>query len=215
MDRLFDEAGNLITERLGSKKINKSPEKTFKCQFCEFEYDSKSARAGHERWCDNNPKSKKINKSPEKIFKCQFCESEYDSKSAKAGHEQWCDDNPNTRKTKTKPESKKIALIPEKEIFYCQFCEQEWDKNRSKIQHERWCKKNPNPRQYRNKRFSFQEPEKKKPKKKQEKAKIKSKTKIPKGNNIIKELKEFDKTFGLTDEQIVKYIRDKIDHDKM
>lgn len=213
MDRLFNEAGNLMTEKPKSDKVDLIPEKTFKCRYCEFEYDSKSARAGHEQWCDNNPESKKIDVIPEKIFKCQFCEFEYDSKSARAGHEQWCDDNPNTRKTnplksKTNLESKKIDLIPEKEIFYCQFCEQEWDNDRSKIQHERWCSKNPNQRQYRKIKTEDKKPEKRK-------AKIKPKIETLKGIDIIKELREFDKVFGLTDKQIVKYIRDKMENDEM
>jgi len=95
-----------------------------------------------------------------------------------------------------KPKSDKV--ISEKEVFCCQYCDKEWDKNRSKIQHERWCSNNPNPRKYR-KEGSVKDPK--------EKSQIKSK---PKEIDVIKELRDFDKSFGLTDEQIVKYIRDKI-----
>jgi len=98
-----------------------------------------------------------------------------------------------------KPESDK--LIPEKEVFCCQYCEKEWDNERSNFQHERWCSNNPNKREYRKTETV------KKPK---EKAQITPKTKIPKGIDIIKELRDFDKIFGLTDEQIVKYMRNKI-----
>jgi len=98
-----------------------------------------------------------------------------------------------------KPESDKV--IPEKEVFCCQYCEKEWDNKLSNIQHERWCDKNPNPRKYR------KEESVKKPK---EKAQIRAYAKKPRKIDIIKELRDFDKTFGLTDEQIVKYIRNKI-----
>ncbi len=99
-----------------------------------------------------------------------------------------------------KPESDNV--IPEKEFFCCQYCDEEWDKKKSKSQHERWCSKNPNQRKYRRTAAV------KKPKKK---AKNKSKTKTPKVIDIIKELRDFDKIFGLTDEQIVKYMRKKIE----
>jgi len=98
-----------------------------------------------------------------------------------------------------KPKSDKV--IPEKGVFCCQYCEKEWDNKLSNIQHERWCSNNPNKRKYK-KAESVKKPK--------EEAQIKPKTKIPKGIDIIKELRDFDKTFGLTDEQIVKYIRNKI-----
>ncbi len=88
-----------------------------------------------------------------------------------------------------KPESDKV--IPEKEVFCCQYCEKEWDNDRSNFQHERWCDKNPNKREYRKTETV------KKPKKEDQ---IKTKAKISKGIDIIKELRNFDKTFGLTDE---------------
>ena len=47
-------------------------------------------------------------------------------------------------------------------------------------------------------------------KKPKEEAQLKPKIKIPEGIDIIKELRNFDKIFGLTDEQIVKYIRIKL-----
>lgn len=98
-----------------------------------------------------------------------------------------------------KPESDKV--IPEKEVFCCQYCEKEWDNDRSNFQHERWCDKNPNKREYRKTETV------KKPKKEDQ---IKTKAKISKEIDIIKELRDFDKIFGLTDEQIVKYMRNKI-----
>ena len=85
------------------------------------------------------------------------------------------------------------------EFWVCQYCDSEWKSKISRDRHEAWCKKNPNRRTY--KKPISEGSEVKKPKKK---TPVKLKTK-PK--DIIKELREFDKTFGLTDEQIVKYIR--------
>lgn len=83
-------------------------------------------------------------------------------------------------------------------IYDCQYCESKWKSNASLHQHENWCKKNPNKRTYRKKDI-------KKPKKKSKKEIIIT------DNNIIKDLKVFDKLFGLTDDQIVKYIRTKLE----
>ena len=99
-----------------------------------------------------------------------------------------------------KPESDKV--IPEKEVFCCQYCDEEWDTKRSKGQHERWCDKNPNQRGYRKTG--------KEVKKQEKESQIKSKIRKPKGISIIEELRNFDKILGLTDEQIVKYIREKM-----
>lgn len=96
-----------------------------------------------------------------------------------------------TKKTKSD------KVIPEKEVFCCRYCDEEWDKKRSKSQHERWCSKNPNQRKYR-KVISIKKP-------KGKKAQITPE--IKKGIDVIKELRDFNKIFGLTDEQIVKYIR--------
>jgi len=81
-------------------------------------------------------------------------------------------------------------------------CNKEWETDLSRIRHEMWCPKNPNARTY----YKKPKTEAKKPKKNE----VKPKTKTPKEKDIIKELKEFDKSFGLTDEQIVKYIRKKM-----
>ena len=89
-------------------------------------------------------------------------------------------------------------IINGKKVFNCQHCDKEWGSDLSRLRHESWCPKNPDGRSYY-----------KKPKKKVQ-SKPKPKIKISKGKDIIKELKEFDKTFGLTDEQIVKYIRSKM-----
>nr|BDI55168.1 MAG: Zn finger protein [uncultured archaeon] len=94
-------------------------------------------------------------------------------------------------------------LVNGKEVFCCQYCNKVWDKQVSKSQHETWCSKNPNKREYRK--------AEKKIKKKEKEPQVKPKTKTPKGIDIIKELRDFDKVFGLTDEQIVRYIRDKIE----
>lgn len=105
-----------------------------------------------------------------------------------------------------KPESDKVIpdkVKPEKEVFCCQYCDEEWDKKRSKSQHERWCSNNPNQRKYRTTKSVK--------KTKVRKAQITPKTKISKEIDIIKELRDFDKIFGLTDEQIVKYMRKKIE----
>ena len=93
-------------------------------------------------------------------------------------------------------------IINGKKVFNCQHCGKEWISDISRIRHESWCPKNPDCRTYYKKPKT--EPVKK-PKKKAQ-----SKTKISKEKDIIKELRKFDKDFGLTDKQIVKYIRDKI-----
>jgi len=152
----FDNTGNMIT-----KKPKSEVEKTFKCKYCKFEYDSKSARAGHEQWCDNNPNNRKTN--PLNSIKSKPITKTNDKK----GNE-----------------------------LLCQYCESKWDSKASRTQHERWCDNNPNKREYR----------KTKPEKPEEpKEEI-----IIEDNYIIKELKDFDRVFGLTDKQIVKYIREKI-----
>jgi len=110
-----------------------------------------------------------------------------------------------------KPKTDKLVELKEefdniingKEVFCCQYCDEEWDKKSSRSQHEIWCSKNPNKREYRK--------TKTKGKKKEKEPQVKSKTKTSKRIDIIKELRKFDKVFGLTDEQIVKYIRKKIE----
>lgn len=107
-------------------------------------------------------------------------------------------------------------IINGKEKIKCSFCGKKWKSNTSRLRHEIWCEENPNGR------TSYRKPEtevKKKPKKPKQKvgrplknpktSQTKKTPKIPK-IDIIKELKEFDKTFGITDEQIVKYIRGKM-----
>lgn len=89
-------------------------------------------------------------------------------------------------------------IVNGKEKFPCQFCEKNWKSKVSKERHEVWCPKNPNHR------VSYRKPTtevKKKPKN------TKTDKPKPKSKDIIKELKAFDKIFGLTDEQIAKYIR--------
>jgi hypothetical protein len=86
----------------------------------------------------------------------------------------------------------------------CKYCESKWKSKFSKERHEAWCKKNPN------RRTSHWNPTT--PKKPKKAKKPKGKTGATLGrpvkiNPIIKELKAFDKVFGLTDEQIAKYIR--------
>lgn len=88
--------------------------------------------------------------------------------------------------------------------FPCQYCGKEWKSEISKLRHEPWCPKNPNQRKYRRTGTKV----KKKPKR--PKADPKPEGKPKKVEPIIKELREFDKTFGITDQQIVKYIRDKM-----
>jgi len=104
---------------------------------------------------------------------------------------------------KVKKLEKEFNEIVNGKKFHCQYCDKEWDNDISRVRHESWCVKNPDHRKY----YRKPESEVKNPKKK---VQTKSKTKISKENNIIKELRNFDKTFGLTDEQIVKYIRNKI-----
>ena len=93
-------------------------------------------------------------------------------------------------------------IINKKKFFNCRYCDKEWGSDLSRLRHESWCPKNPDGRLY------YKKPTKvpvKKPKKK-----VQSKTKISKGKDIINVLRGFDKTFGLTEEQMVKYIRKKI-----
>lgn len=80
---------------------------------------------------------------------------------------------------------KTINTPPTKETYKCKYCNNEWDNKNSKSQHERWCEKNPNKRKY---------------------TKRKPKPKLI-DTEILQKLKAFDKDFGLTDSQIVKYIR--------
>ena len=90
-----------------------------------------------------------------------------------------------------------------KEVWCCQFCDSEWKSKVSRDRHEAWCKENP----YR--RTSYRKPmtEVKEKLKKPKKIKKKTPLKIITLKSVIKELKTFDKIFGLTDEQIAKYIR--------
>ena len=74
----------------------------------------------------------------------------------------------------------------EKEKFTCSYCGDEWEKKTSKTQHERWCKSNPNARKHKN------DPKVKNPLRKE---------------FTIKDIKEIDRVFGLTDEQIANFIR--------
>ena len=89
--------------------------------------------------------------------------------------------------------------------WVCQFCESEWKSKNSRERHEAWCKENPNGRKSYRKPVST--PKAKKSKKSKNGAKLGRPPKTHKSKDIIKELKEFDKVFGLTDEQIAKYIR--------
>ncbi len=88
--------------------------------------------------------------------------------------------------------------------FPCQYCGKEWKSEISKLRHEPWCPKNPNQRKYRKTGTKV----KKKPKR--PKADPKPGGRHKKVEPIIEELREFDKTFGITDQQIVRYIRDKM-----
>ena len=100
------------------------------------------------------------------------------------------------------PDWNRTEKLPKLEGFACQFCGKAWDAEISKNRHEAWCIKNPNQRKYRKDETEVE----KKPKK----PKPRGRPKTIKEYDIIKELKEFDKTFGITDEQIVKYIRGKM-----
>lgn len=116
-----------------------------------------------------------------------------------------------------KPERSEEETLEEEDsfkIFKCQYCGKKWKKEKSRVQHERWCPEGPNPRTYKNK-------EKVKPKVEPKKVEGTTYTeramgKRPVGGRpkkevgIIKELKDFDKVFGLTDAQIIKYIRGKM-----
>jgi len=97
-----------------------------------------------------------------------------------------------------------ITIRPEKVeevkvVWTCQFDGSEWKSKISRDRHESWCKENPN------RRTSYRKPETevKKPKNPKKKTPVKTKTL----KSVIKELKAFDKVFGLTDEQIAKYMR--------
>ena len=102
-----------------------------------------------------------------------------------------------------KPEPKEPESEPDE--FRCHYCGKQWTSKISKDRHESWCEDNPNRRKHHKNPVS--EP---KNEKKETRAKPRGRPKNLKEKDIIKELREFDKTFGLTDEQIVKYIRGKM-----
>lgn len=109
----------------------------------------------------------------------------------------------------TKPKADKVeALIPRKKGFCCKYCDKEWEREISKTRHESWCPKNPHRRKY------YRKNEGEKPKVEPNPNKI---PKIEAENKVIlqmdkftvEELRKIDRSFGLTDEQIVNYIRGK------
>lgn len=93
-------------------------------------------------------------------------------------------------------------VINGNKVFHCKYCDKGWDKERSNTQHERWCPKNPNPRTYRNKGSK---------KKKAKKPKIKPKLDaiLQSEEFTVEDLRRIDKIFGLTDKEIIDYIRGK------
>ncbi len=105
-------------------------------------------------------------------------------------------------------------IINGKKVFCCKYegCNKEWKSEISRLRHESWCPKNPKHR------VSNRKPEtepKKKPKKPKKPKALNAKGKVgrpPKKKPptfTVNDLRNIDKVFGLTDKQIIKYIRGK------
>ncbi len=101
-------------------------------------------------------------------------------------------------------------IINGKNDVICSYCNRIWKSKTSRLRHEAWCPDNPNHR------VSYRKPETK-PKKKPKKPKASdAKRKVgrpPKKHQweafTVDDLRNIDKVFGLTDKEIIEYIRGK------
>ena len=103
-------------------------------------------------------------------------------------------------------------VINGNKAFHCKYCDKGWDKKMSNIQHQRWCPKNPNPRTYRKGSVKKKKAKKTKTKpegEKKPKDRPKKEVILQLGEFTVEDLRRIDKIFGLTDKEIIDYIRGK------